>query len=279
MKRNYLPLIPFLLVSLSTGSFLSAQTLSSEKPPARRVDEPTMQKIYDTIKTPFKYGVILKGEKGKKVDCPSVFRHRDKWYMMYIIFDGSGYETALAESVDLLEWKPLGKILRFSQNTWDANQTAGFIALQDYTWGGSYTLGTFQEKYWLSYLGGALKGYETDPLSIGMAWTEEPFLPVPWQRWKNNPVLSPSDPKARPFENKTLYKSHIIEDAKRSLGHRFVMFYNAKQQGKHVEAIGLAVSDDMVRWKRYGTEPLITAGKGITGDPQITKIGDVWIMF
>jgi predicted GH43/DUF377 family glycosyl hydrolase len=53
-------------------------------------------------------------------ESPSVFRHGDAWYMMYIIFDGSGYETAIAESRDLLSWKPLGKVLRFRDGTWDA---------------------------------------------------------------------------------------------------------------------------------------------------------------
>ena len=43
------------------------------------VSEAVMKRVYETIKTPFKYGVILKGEKGAKVDCPSVFRHGNAW--------------------------------------------------------------------------------------------------------------------------------------------------------------------------------------------------------
>ncbi|UCF14002.1 MAG: hypothetical protein JSW59_11375, partial [Phycisphaerales bacterium] len=70
-----------------------------------------MQRIYDEVKTPYKYGIILRGDEGRKVDCPSVFRHNDRWYMMYIVFDGTGYETSMAESSDLLRFKPLGKIL------------------------------------------------------------------------------------------------------------------------------------------------------------------------
>ena len=98
------------------------------KPPGRRVSQATMQKIYERIKTPFKYGVILKGKEGKKVDCPSVFRHGQMWYMIYIIFDGGGYETAIAVSHDLLNWKPLGRILHFREGSWDARQAAGYIA-------------------------------------------------------------------------------------------------------------------------------------------------------
>jgi predicted GH43/DUF377 family glycosyl hydrolase len=57
------------------------------------------------------------------------------------------------------------------------------------------------------------------------------------------------------------------------------MFYNAKQAGEATEAIGMAVSSDMVHWRRYGRSHVITAGRGISGDPQITRIGDVWVMF
>ncbi|MHC4543745.1 MAG: hypothetical protein ACYSYL_04350, partial [Planctomycetota bacterium] len=58
------------------------------KSPQRRVESDTMRRIYEQVKTPHKYGVVLKAEQGGKVDCPSVYRFGGKWYMMYIIFDG-----------------------------------------------------------------------------------------------------------------------------------------------------------------------------------------------
>jgi predicted GH43/DUF377 family glycosyl hydrolase len=246
----------------------------------KAVSKETMTKIYEQIKTPYKYGIILKGKPGEKVDCPSVFRHGKKWYMVYIIFDGSGYETAIAESTDLINWKKSGKILKFKkEQTWDRNQVAGYIALQDHNWGGSYKLQTYDEKYWLSYIGGALKGYETGPLAIGIAWTKNPTKPVEWNRIKENPILHPYQPDAREFETGKLYKSNIIWDKDQSLGYPFVMFYNAKHKPTGVERIGMAVSNDMIHWKRFGDKPVIDNFKGISGDPQITKIGDVWVMF
>jgi predicted GH43/DUF377 family glycosyl hydrolase len=89
-------------------------------------------------------------------------------------------------------------------------------------------------------------------------------------------VLGPSQKDARPFENVTLYKSNIIRDLQESLGYPFVMFYNAK--GKH-ESIGMAVSKDMQHWVRYGKDPIVDNGRGISGDPQVMRIGDVWVMF
>jgi hypothetical protein len=53
----------------------------------RDVELNVMQQIHQEVKTPYKYGIILKGENNSKVDCPSVFRSGDKWYMMYIIKD------------------------------------------------------------------------------------------------------------------------------------------------------------------------------------------------
>lgn len=279
------------LISLAALVLAATNVLMAEEIPARRVieakgkgrsvDKETMRLVYEEVKTPYKYGIVVRGKGKSKVDCPSVYRYKGKWYMVYIIFDGNGYETAIAQSDDLLSWKYLGRILRFREGTWDANQVAGYIALQDHTWAGSYELQQFDGKYWLSYLAGALKGYETDPLAIGLAWTKTPDKPEEWSRLQENPVLHRDQADRRWFEDTTLYKSNIIYDKQQSLGYPFVMFYNAKQrsQSKSIERIGMAVSKDMVDWRRYGKEPVIDNGRGISGDPQITRIGDVWVMF
>ncbi len=275
MNRTLSLLLLGLLTGVSSAQEKRARTVIPAKHGGKVVSSEVMTDIYEKVKTPFKYGVVLKGAEKKMVDSPSVFRHGDKWYMMYIIFDGRGYETAIAESEDLLNWKTLGKIMAFRDGIWDANQAAGYIALQDYKWNGSYKLNKHDGKYWLSYLGGDATGYEKGTLKIGMAYTTAPASGEPWTRLAD-PVLSPKDTNVRKFENRTLYKSHIIHDESQSLGFPFVMYYNAK--GGH-ESIGMAVSKDMITWHRYGPEPVVDHGKGITGDPQITKIGDVWVMF
>jgi predicted GH43/DUF377 family glycosyl hydrolase len=134
----------------------------------------------------------------------------------------------------------------------------------------------------MSYIGGHLQGYETDPLSLGIAWSKTPNQPLEWMRLSQNPVLGPSQPDARDFERLTLYKSNIIWDQKKSLGFPFVMFYNAKTKNGF-ERIGMAVSSDMVSWRRYGARPVVANGeeqqRGISGDPQIVKMDDLWVMF
>ena len=239
-----------------------------------------MGRTHDELRTPHKYGIVLRGERGQAVDCPSVFRLNGRWLMLYVCMNDVGYETHLAASDDLLKWEPLGKVLSFGRDgEWDQWQRDGGMALVDHTWGGSAAPQAFDGRYWMSYIGGALKGYETDPLSIGIAWTTAPDQLREWHRIAENPVLGPSDPTARDFERKTLYKSQIIRDDAETLGHPFVMFYNGKQQGPGTERIGIAVSQDMVHWSRFGKGPVIDNGpRGISGDPQIVRMGELWVM-
>lgn len=76
-----------------------------------------------------------------------------------------------------------------------------------------------------------------------------------------------------------IYKSLIIRDKKKHPEHAFVMYYNATGKGGDFESIGMAMQDDMKTWRRCGKEPLITRKKGICGDAQIAKTGDVYLMF
>lgn len=237
-----------------------------------------MQTIYEEVKTPYKYGVIIKHPEGHMVDCPTVFRHDSRWYMLYIIFDNKkGYETWLASSDDLLNWVNGGCVLPYRSGVWDQSQAAGFVSLQDTSWEGTHALEPYDGKYWFSYVGGALEGYETDPLSIGMAWTPDPSKGLPFERL-DVPILTPSQPDARDFEKVTLYRSNIIHDPEKRLGEPFVMFYNGKDHSS-TERIGMAVSPDMLHWRRFGAGPIIDHETGISGDPQIMQIGKVWVMF
>jgi predicted GH43/DUF377 family glycosyl hydrolase len=197
--------------------------------------------------------------------------------MTYVVFDGQGYETWLAESDDLLHWDSKGKIMSFTNDTWDANQKAGYVSLVDINWGGDYSVEKYNNKYWLTYLGGKTNGYEAGVLKIGLANSSTLLDVHEWNTF-NKPVLSPDDEDIRWFENKTIYKSLVIKDSLKNTGHPFVMYYNAKGKGDY-ESIAMAVSDDMVSWKRFGKNPVITQNKGICGDAQIAKYNDLYIMF
>ena len=142
-----------------------------------------MRAVYEEVKTPYKYGPVVRTPEGAgNVDSPSVFRYRDQWYMVHLVFRDGGYETLLQSSPDLLDWTLVGTILPFRHGAWDGAQAAGYIALQDTEWGGSAELATYARRYWMSYLGGAEAGYEGGALAIGVASTTNPTLATPWQR-------------------------------------------------------------------------------------------------
>ena len=272
--------LPFII---NSAILLSLATCRHPLPTV--VPDNMMNRIYEKIKTPFKFGLIMVPDSNScKMDCPTVFRKDNKWFMTYIVFDGRGYETWLAESVNLVDWNIKGKILLFSDSLdWDSNQKAGYPSLIGYEWEGDYALHPHDGKYWMSYFGGNSLGYEHGLLSIGMAFTgKDPDKVHEWQRLQK-PVIRPDDPDARWYDNGTIYKSSVINDEKKITGYPFVMVYNARgdsiNPGKGAERISMAVSKDMVNWERFGNEPLINHHTGICGDAVVQKIGDVFVMF
>jgi predicted GH43/DUF377 family glycosyl hydrolase len=240
-----------------------------------------MRAIYEEIKTPHKHGVVFRHpDSTKMIDSPSIFRWKNGWRMTYIVFDGRGYETWLAESDDLLHWSSKGRIMSFTDSGWDANQKAGYMSLLNIKWGGDYKPYPFNGKYWMSYLGGSAKGYEAGKLGVGMAFTDDPGNVKEWER-QSRPVLAANDADANWFDRGTIFKSYVIRDRKNHTGRKFVMYYNAAGDTASYESIGMAVSDDMVNWKRHGFQPLISRYKKgtICGDAQIARIGDMYVMF
>lgn len=101
----------------------------------------------------------------------------------------------------------------------------------------------------MTYLGGNTAGYEAGVLKIGLANTTTLTEAQEWNT-VDDPILSPEDESARWFENETIYKSLVIRDSREHTGYPFVMYYNAKGDTANYESIGMAVSEDMVSWKR-----------------------------
>src|SRR5262249_14980706 len=122
---------PFPCVNLLTS--MTAPPAPATNPTV--VSTETMQTIYEEVRTPYKYGVVLRNP-GVIIDCPSVYRVGEKWRMFYIQWtDEIGYETHLADSDDLLHWEPRGNVLSFRKEpTWDQWQAGGTIQLIDHHW-------------------------------------------------------------------------------------------------------------------------------------------------
>ena len=271
------------------------------------IPQGTMQRIYDEVRTPYKYGlVVAPTDNYHKIDCPTVFQQDGKWYMTYVVYngkegtDGRGYETWLSSSDDLLHWTTLGRILSYKDDGWDMNQRGGFPALIDWTWDGSYGISKYKKNYWMTYIGGHGTGYEAvrEPLNIGMAWTNSDITQAHEWQSGDKPLLSINDKNAQWWEKLVQYKSTIysLTPSPSSKGewsglpkelakYRFVMFYNAgginPENNLKAERIGIALSTDLKKWKRYDDNPVFANEVGgiITGDAQIAKMGDLYVMF
>lgn len=269
-------------------------TLVSLTVTAQDIPDDVMNRIYQEVRTPYKYGmVVAPTDNYHKIDCPTVFRVGQKWLMTYVVYngkdglDGRGYETWLASSNDLLHWQTEGRILSYKDDGWDMNQRGGFPALIDWTWGGSYNIAKYKKNYWLTYIGGHGTGYEAvrEPLNIGLAWTSGDITRAHEWQSSDKPLLSIDDKDVQWWEKLVQYKSTIYDDPQKTLGKRFVMFYNAgginPANNLKAERIGIALSNDLKKWKRYDGNPVYyhEAPGIITGDAQIVKMDDLYVMF
>ena len=291
MKRIYILIALCATFALNTSAARRNKTKQMAK--VQLVSQNEMQKIYDDVKTPYKFGmVVAPQDNNHKIDCPTVFRHDGKWYLTYVCYngkggtDGRGYETWLSTSEDLLHWTTLGRILEYADDGWDKNQRGGFPSLIDYNWGGSYEIEKYKGRYWMTYIGGEGTGYEAvnSPLSIGLASTKGDVATAhPWETL-DKPILSYNEKDAQWWEQMTQYKSNVYRINKKLFGYPFIMYYNAGgKNDTHPkgERIGVAFSSDMKKWTRYAANPIFahdTDGT-ITGDAQIVKMGDIYVMF
>lgn len=251
----------------------------------RTVAQEDMERVYEMLKTPKKVGPVIKWE-DYLTDSPTVFQKDGLFYMYFIAISKdcsvSGYETHLARSRDLEHWEYVGPIFRRNDlNRWDSKQCAGYAAFCDTAYDSGAALLPVNGRYYISYLAGNSDGYEPDPLYMGLARTADPTDPDGFQRLEQ-PILSPEDGDSRPYETKTLYKSCLFEDTLGVTGYPYVNIYNAKGEDGR-ERIFLAVSNDGEAWERYGDRAVLDLVSGdpdgvITGDPQILRIGELYVM-
>lgn len=245
--------------------------------------------VIDHLITPYRLGrPVLTGSgipgdfRSHAVDCPNVFRHNGRFYMMFVGFDGTGYQTALTASDDLLHWEEPKLILRRgSHAAWDSVGMAGACLLMDNDLFGSSELIRWGGKYWMMYHSYPGTGYEAGPAEIGLAWTEDEAL-LDWH-FAGDPVFSWRE--GAPWECGGLYKSWML----RTDG-RFYMFYNAKdhadKSGGWTEQTGGAVSEDMLHWTRFAENPILPVDRAswdsrFASDPCVRwdSRGQQWVMF
>ena len=240
--------------------------------------------LLERLRTPRKFPQLVLEASYKKdafdalaVDCPFVFRHKRRFYMTYVGFDGIGYRTGLASSGDLMKWEKEGLMLDRGPtgSPTEFNVALSWI-IRDNNLFGDGRLRKIDRRFIGTYHAYPRPGYETGPAVIGICIGDD------FRKMKlKDPCINASDPDAGDWERGGLYKSCLVEHEG-----TFYMFYNAKTTGAPwVEQTGVATSTDLKKWKRCEGNPVIPVGpKGsfddiFCSDPCVLRCGDTWVMF
>lgn len=243
-----------------------------------------------SLQTPYKYGkLVLSASReasafdSKSVDCPFVFQHAGRFHMTYVGFDGTGYQTGLASSENLVDWKKLGCILRRDPRSEITryNIAMNWI-LRENEVRSPGALRKVRGRFLGAYHAYPNAGYENGPAVIGLCWSRDLF------HWHlDPPCLHSDDPSAAPWESGGLYKPCLVE-----YDGLYYLFYNAKTKnlpksegGGWHEQTGVATSKDLKHWVRYQENPIIHNGpKGawddrFASDPCVVRYPKGWAFF
>jgi predicted GH43/DUF377 family glycosyl hydrolase len=223
----------------------------------------------------------IKGfEDVNKTDVPTVFqiKWKNRWYMTFIGFDGKGYQSFIAESKDLVNWSNMRLAMGYGpEGEFDyGGVVLGAYLYEDYDIKAPRTLKKKDGKYFSLY--GAYPrqgGYELRPGYEGVASSKNGII---WQRANNEPILSVHQEDCRTWEKDCIYQPWLIEHEG-----KYYNFYNAANG--NIEQTGMAVSENLVDWKRYENNPVIPNGTNGTynekfsSDSKIFWDKDHWVNF
>lgn len=234
------------------------------------------------LRTPYKLNRLVLRASGtpgafdeKAVDSPFVFREGERFYMTFVAFDGTGYQTGLASSDNLLDWKAEGVILRRdpSSEITRYNAAMNWIVREN----GLFSAGRLKKirgRYLGVYHAYPKPGYEQGSAAIGLCWSAD------LRKWElDAPCLHPEDGEA--WERGGLYKPCLVEE-----NGVFYLFYNAKTaEPRWHEQTGVAISRDLRTWTRNAANPILRNGgagspdEWFASDPCVLRYGRQWALF
>jgi hypothetical protein len=214
-------------------------------------------------RTPYKYPHLILSATGRKgdfdqrsIDDPIVFRANGAFQMLYIGWDGVGYQTGLATSSDLLHWTRTALVgPRDPASKYTRYNLALSSILRDkqlHSPGEAIKVNGQYLGAWNAYPNA---GYEEGAAVIGLATSHDLLH---WQL--GEPILTPQD--GTPWEHGGLYRPDLLLD--RGV---YYLYYNAKtdvlpasEGGGWREQTGVATSTDLTSWIRYAHNPIIANG-------------------
>ncbi len=266
---------------------LFAQPLGLAEPAASATpaaDEAAIQ----PFRTPYKYPKLVlqastdpKAFDSHSVDDPFVFFHDGKFQMLYIGYDGIGYQTGLATSTDLLNWQRVACVARRDPNSkYTKYNVALACLLRESTLTGPGTLKRVHGRYLGAWNAYPSAGYEEGAAVIGLAWSDDLL------HWDlTEPILFPAD--GAPWEHGGLYRPNLVEH-----NGTYYLYYNAKtdtlpksEGGGWHEQSGVATSRDLKHWTRFKGNPILKNGghdawdARFASNPFVVQHGNLWGMY
>ena len=240
------------------------------------------------FRTPYKFGKLVLSASTdsnafdcKSVDDPFVFLHEGAFHMLYIGFDGAGYQTGLARSADLVNWERIACVARRDPNSkYTRYNIALACIVREHELTSRGRLKRIRGRYLGAWNAYPNAGYEAGAAVIGLAWSDDLL------HWElTDPILFPAD--GAPWEHGGLYRPNLIEQ-----DGVFYLFYNAKtdtlpksEGGGWHEQSGVATSRDLKSWTRYDGNPILRNGGPDSWDarfasnPFVVHHKDLWGMY
>jgi len=213
-------------------------------------------------------------------DVPTVYRlpGESRWYMTFVGFNGTGYQSFVAESDDLLTWTNRRLAMGYGpEGEFDyGGVVLGGFLFEDYDIKGSRVLKKKDGRFWSLY--GAYPrqgGYELRPGAEGLAVSDDG---VRWLRTGDEPVLSVFQDDCAEWEKDCIYQPFLVEH-----DGTYYNLYNAAHG--RVEQLGLSVSNDLYSWTRHRDNPVVPTGPPgsyneiFSSDGKVFWDGDHWSMF
>ncbi len=206
-----------------------------------------------------------------KTDVPTVFQlpGDKKWYMTFIGYDGKGYQSFVAESDDLIHWTNMRLAMGYGpKGSFDyGGVVLGAFLYDNYDIKAPRILKKHKGKYFSLYGSYPRQGgYELRPGYEGVASSEDGAT---WQRAKQEPILSVHQADCAMWEKDCIYQPWLLEHEG-----KFYNFYNAANGS--IEQMGLALSDDILEWRRYKQNPVIPNGPKDTYNEKFSSDGKVF---
>ena len=211
-------------------------------------------------------------------DVPTVYQvpGSDKFFMSFVGFDGSGYQSFVAESDDLLHWGNYRLAMGFGPtNEFDhGGCVIGAFLYESYDIKAPRWLKRRDGHFWTLY--GAYPrqgGYELRPGYEGVAVSDDGLI---WRRGQDRPILAVQDRDCGAWEKDCIYQPWLVEHAG-----RFYDFYNAANG--RFEQTGIAISTNLLSWQRHAGNPVLRNrpggyDEGFCSDPKVFRDGDHWTM-